>query len=737
MTSARIAEFVHRAPCRVVAWVLIFVAAAGVYGLPVSTQLPAGGYDVPGSESARAAQVLTDTFGAGGSSLVFTVTSDAGVDSAQARARGLEIVEELQGSPYAQQVLSYWTAPPGLAATLVGQDRRTGLIATRIAGDDREAPLRAHEIAEPLLGSAGGVTVTAGGQTMAQYEINRQSQIDLIKLELIATPFTFLALIWIFGSFVAALVPLAVAAFSVVGTAAALRILFSFTDVAVFAVNLATALCLALAVDYTLFILSRYREERAAGEPCERALARTLNTAGRTIIYSALTLACVVATMLVLPMYFLRSLAYAGIASVAFSLVGALVVAPALIALLGDRVETRARLPFRSAIVRNPQDTVWYRAATFAMRHAMATVLVLTTLFVIVGLPFLGVKLGYPDDRNLPASATSRQTGDILRTQFPQQDSQGAVHIVMPSVTASDEAVSAYAAQLSRVENVTGVAAPDGLYAKGIRAGTVTADSARQGDAAYLTVGTTLDPYSEAAKQQLTQLKSVPAPADTLVGGLAQRDLDNVRGITDRVPLIIALIVVATCVLMFLLTGSVLLPVKALIMNFLSLTAALGAMVWIFQDGHLGGLGTVATGHINATMPPLLVCIAYGLSMDYEIFVLSRMREEWLASGRTAADNQRAVALGLARTGRIVTAAATVMAIVFVSITTAQVSFMRGLGVGLAVTVLLDAFLIRILLVPAFMRLLGSWNWWAPRPLRRWHSRYGLDDESGAARALV
>ncbi|MFI5778089.1 MMPL family transporter [Nocardia sp. NPDC051570] len=726
MLLARIAELVLRAPRRIGAWLAAFVLAAAVYGLPVSAQLPAGGYDVPGSESARAAQVLDETFGAGGFSLVFTVTSPAGADGPQARARGLGVVDALRASSYATQVVSYWTAPAALAPALVGTDHRTGLIAARIAGDDRQAPMRAHEIAAALIGAEDGVTVTAGGQAMAQYEINRQSRIDLIKLEILATPFTFLALIWIFGGLIAALIPLAVAAFAIVGTAAALRILFAFTDVAVFAVNLATALCLALAVDYTLFILSRYREERAAGTPPDPALRRTLATAGRTVVYSALTLGCVVATMLVLPMYFLRSLAYAGIAGVAFSLVGALLVAPVLIVAIGDRIGHAA------AATRPAEATAWYRIANFAMRHAMSTVLVVITLFVVVGSPFLGVKLGYPDDRNLPTSASSRQTGDMLRAQFPRQDSQGTVTIVMPAAP-GDKQVREYAARLSRVPRVTGVAAPDGIYSGGTRLGTATVDSARHGDAVYLSVGTSLDPFSDAAKRQLDDLKAVAAPADTLFGGLAQRDLDNVRGVTDRVPLILALIVLATVVLMFLFTGSLLLPLKALLMNALSLTAALGAMVWIFQDGHLGGFGTVATGHTNATMPPLLICIAYGLSMDYEIFVLSRMREEWLACG----DNRRAVALGLARTGRIVTAAATVMAIVFAAITTAQVSFMRGLGVGLVLTVLLDAFLIRILLVPAVMRLAGAWNWWAPGPLARWHRRYGLTEPEPAGSPAV
>ncbi|MFF0488765.1 MMPL family transporter [Nocardia sp. NPDC004068] len=358
------------------------------------------------------------------------------------------------------------------------------------------------------------------------------------------------------------------------------------------------------------------------------------------------------------------------------------------------------------------------------MDHAVAVVLAVAVVFAVLSLPFLGIRLGNPDDRVLPETASARQVGDVLREQFGQ-DIAGTVRIVLPDGVGGVGELGRYAADLSRVPDVGGVAAPDGIYVGGNRFGTANLGSEQRGDAAYLTVTTTRDPYSPAGKDQLAALKAVPAPAKTTFGGLAQRDLDNVAGITRHIPLALTLITLATFVVMFLFTGSLVLPVKALIMNVLALSAAYGVIVWIFQDGHLGALGTLSTGTTFAAMPPLIACTAFGLSMDYELFVLSRMREEWQ---RTGGDVREWVSMGLGRTGAIVTAAATVMAVVFFAIIASRVSFMRSFGLALTLTVLLDAFLIRILLIPAFMRLLGRANWWAPAPLARWYARIDLGE---------
>ena len=362
----------------------------------------------------------------------------------------------------------------------------------------------------------------------------------------------------------------------------------------------------------------------------------------------------------------------------------------------------------------------------------MPVVVVVVAVIALLGAPLLGVRLGYPDDRVLPESASSRQVGEILREQF-SAGQLGVVHIVFPDGFGSPQALKDYAIELSKVDDVTGVAAPSGIYADGSQISPLTFDSEVNGDSAYLAVTTSLDPLSVEGTDQIADLKSVASPGEVLFSGLAQRNIDDTNGVQERLPWVFAMIAIATIVIIFMMTGSVLLPVKALIMNVLSLIAGLGVMTWIFQDGNLGGLGTVATGYYNYTIPPLLLVLAYGLSMDYEVFVLSRMREEWLKSDKSNAGNERAVALGLAHTGRLVTAAAVVMAIVFLAITTAQVSFMRGLGVGLALTVLLDAFVVRPLLVPAFMRLFGRLNWWAPAPLARWHARRGFSEAGPAS----
>jgi RND superfamily putative drug exporter len=734
MIFARLASFAVRFPRHIVVGALLFAVAAGVFGIPVSASLPAGGYAVPNSESARAEALLSDKFAAGGMSIVFAITGPDSVESAAVRARGQAIVDALHASSYAREVISYWTAAPVVAASLISADRHTALVVAQIAGSDGEAPPRAHAIAQSLTGTRDDIAVSAGGQAITYYDINRQSRDDLVTTEIIAIPTTFVVLVWVFGTAVAALLPIAIAVFAIAGTAAALRGLFLITDVSVFAVNLATALSLALAIDYTLFIINRYREELSAGFPREQALIRTMSTAGRTVAYSALTVALSLAAMAVFPMYFLRSLAYAGLTSVALCLFGALLVAPALLVILGDRVEAfDIRKPVRRFFGRSapPSRTVteslFYRAAACSMNHAVTVTLTLIALFVMLAVPFLSLKAAFPDDRILPESAPTRHAGDLLRDEFPQNIT-GAVRVVLPAGAGTSSVVGRYAAGLSRVADVAAVTAPTGTYAGGRRIGTDTYGAAAEGDAAYLSVFSTLDPVSTSGQQQLAALKKVPPPAAALFGGIAQQNLDSVNGISSRLPVVVSLIAVTTLILLFLLTGSVLLPIKALVMNALSLTVAFAAIVWIFQDGHLAGFGTTTSGHINAAFPPLIFCIAFGLSMDYEVFVLSRIREEWTKSGRTPKENEQAVAVGLARTGRIVTAAATLMAIVFLAISASAVSSMRMLGVGLTITVLVDAFVIRVILVPAAMRLMGRANWWAPAPLARWHAKWGLTE---------
>jgi RND superfamily putative drug exporter len=429
------------------------------------------------------------------------------------------------------------------------------------------------------------------------------------------------------------------------------------------------------------------------------------------------------AMMALFPMHFLKSFAYAGVATVAFAAAAALLVTPAAIVLLGDRLDPlRTRVGFgRHRPTRQPVEaTFLYRWTKAVMRRAVPVGLAVVTLMLVLGAPFLGVKWGFPDDRVLPRDASAHQVGDRLRDEFAN-DSATAVTVVVPDSTGLGAAdFTRYAADVSSVPQVAGVSAP-----------TVVDGSA------YLTVASSAPLFSDDSQHQLDRIHAVTGPGgrDVLLTGTAQINGDSVHAITSALPVVLGLIAVVMFVLLFLLTGSVAIPLKALVLNVLSLTAAFGAMVWIFQDGHLGGLGTTTTGTLVANIPVLLFCIAFGLSMDYEVFLVSRIREFWMSGaggGSARLRNDESVALGIARTGRVVTAAAVVMSISFAALIAAEVSFMRMFGLGLTLAVLADATLIRMALMPAFMHLMGGWNWWAPQWLNRIHANFGLDHGSGS-----
>ncbi|MFY9765809.1 MAG: MMPL family transporter, partial [Mycobacterium sp.] len=491
------------------------------------------------------------------------------------------------------------------------------------------------------------------------------------------------------------------------------------------------------AIDYTLLIVSRFRDEMAGGATRDDALVVTMATAGRTVLFSATTVALSMAAMILFPMHFLKSFGYAGIATVAFTAIAAVVMTPAAIVLLGDRLNALdvrrlvRRIRRRQEPIHRPVERqFWYRSTKFVTRRALPVGLAVVALLVLVGTPFLGVRWGFPDDRVLPESASARQVGDQLRSDFVN-DSAAAVSVVIPDIDGvSDDNIATYAADLSRVPDVSAVSSPLGTFVSGTLVGPPSAATGKAQGSAFLTVRSTAPLFSDTSEAQLRRLHDIPGPDGRAVelGGTAQTNRDSVNAITSRLPLVLGLIAVITFGLLFLLTGSVVMPLKALVLNVLSLTAAFGAMVWIFQDHHLGGLGTTSTGTLVANMPVLLFCIAFGLSMDYEVFVVSRIREFWIASGRTRADNDESVALGVARTGRVVTAAALVMSISFAALIAAHVSFMRMFGVGLTLAVIVDATVVRMVLLPAFMRVLGTWCWWAPRSLARLHERFGISE---------
>jgi RND superfamily putative drug exporter len=666
----------------------------------------------------------------------------ATVDDPAVAGAGAALTEELAAEPEIGQAFSYWTL--GSTPALRSGDGTQALVLAAIPGDDDHV----SDVIEDLSprysrpGDAATPAVRVGGIAEVYRQVADQIEHDLQRAELITLPITMLLLVLIFGSVVAASLPLAVGVFAVIGTFFVLRVLSSFTDVSVYALNLTTALGLGLAIDYSLFIVSRYREELARGSSTEQAIRRTLATAGRTVVFSSMTVAISLAALLVFPLVFLRSFAYAGIVVVALAGAASVVVLPALLAALGPRVNRlRIGRPRATQAELEASGTgFWHRVATAVMRRPVISAAAVLAVLGVLGAPFLGIRLGLGDDRVLPESATSHQVQDDIRSNFGSNEAN-ALQVVARDLGAAagstpaerDAAVAAYATELSTIPGVARVDAVTGSYAAGqalpanggAEAATQRFVDPAGGPATWWSVVPSVEPLSEDGEQLAQDVRDAEAPFETLVAGPSAALVDTKDSLFSRMPLALGIIAVVTFVVMFLMVGSVLVPVKALVLNLLSLSATFGAMVFIFQSGHLSGLlDFTATGSITATMPILMFCIAFGLSMDYEVFLLSRIKEEYDRTG----DNEHSVALGLERTGRIVTAAAALLSFVFLAFATSGISFIKMFGLGLALAVVMDATLVRGVLVPAFMRLAGRANWWAPAPMRRLYERVGWSE---------
>ena len=615
---------------------LFIVLAASAYGSSAVSHLSSGGFTDSSSPSTKADALLSSRFHQGDPNLVFLLGSPAGANSPAARSVGLGLARELAAQPYVTGVQSYWSAPAADRAGFVSSNGDYALVTARVLGNDNTSTTRGGALAQRFEGTKDGVSIEAGGLTVADDQIGKQISHDLGIAESVAIPLTLIALIIVFGSVVAALLPLAVGGAAIVVTLAVLRLLTLFVPVSVYALNLTTALGLGLAIDYSLFILSRYREEARQRGHGPEAVQAAVRSAGRTVLFSSLTVGLSLAAMLVFPFYFLRSFAYAGIAVVAVAAVGAVVVLPALMGLLGRRVnswDVRAALrrTFRLAVRAegDREGGFWRRVALAVMRRPVIFGGAVLVVLVVLGSPFLSVRFGLPDDRVLPASASAHQVGNVLRDDF-SQDAANAVTIVLPDLDGTTPAqVSAYAAQLSDLKGATEVISPYGTYVSGQHGADLSTPVV--GNGTYLAVQNNVNPNSAAGHQLVSAVRHLPAPAPALSTGAAARKVDSLNALGGVLPLALALIAISTLIVLFVFSRSVLIPVKALVLNVLSLSATFGAMVWVFQAGHLSGLlgGVGATGYINASMPVLMFCIAFGLSMDYEVFLLSRIKEEW------------------------------------------------------------------------------------------------------------
>ncbi|WP_330320094.1 MMPL family transporter [Streptomyces clavifer] len=692
---------------------LVITALAVFAGSGVADRMGSGGWEAPDAESTYTTRVLEREFPASQPNLLLLVDSGgASVDDPAVAAEAARLTERLAGERGITGVGSYWqTTSPALRS----EDGHEAIVAARIEGDEKTAGDTLDRIAPAYRGVHGPVEVSVGGPVAVRHEMQTIIQEDLLRAELIALPVTLVLLVMVFGSAIAALLPLGVGIVAILGTNAVLRGITELTDVSVFAQNLTTALGLGLAIDYALFIVRRFREELASGADTRAAIGTTLRTAGRTVLFSALTVAVSLAAMMVFPQYFLRSFAYAGIAVVLLAAAAALILLPAALMLLGPRVNSLdlrrllRRRTDRKAPAGEPAEGSgrgWARFAVLVMRRAPVFAVVTTVGLILLGLPFLGVKFGTADDRQLPSTAESRVVQEHIRDAFP--GSPGGGLEVLAEGAATPAQYSDFRARISALPGVQRVDGP------------VTGDGS-----AYFNVLSEGEAVGQEAQQLVRELRAEPAPFDTSVTGAAAVLVDSKDAIADRLPWAVGIIVVVTLLLVFLLTGSVLIPVQAVVLNALSLTAMFGAVVWVFQDGHLSGLlSFTSTGDIETTLPVLMFCVAFGLSMDYGVFLISRIKEEYDRTG----DHEHSVTFGLRHTGGLITAAAVILAVVMVAIGTSRVTNTKMLGLGIALAVLMDAMVVRSLLVPSVMKLMGRVTWWAPKPLRAFHQRFGLSE---------
>jgi uncharacterized membrane protein YdfJ with MMPL/SSD domain len=683
---------------------LAFFVLAMVAGGSVASHLDPYGAEDPGTETAEARRALQE---AGfREPAVIAIVRDAPIGAPRTRARVLALERGVRGLPGVNFVSGYFDT--GSRAFVSRNERATYFAVIFDSTEDKSWQEAGADVASFLDRHRG---VLAGGSAIAQEQVNKQVEKDLRMAEMLAFPLLFLLSLLFFRSLVASVLPLMIGGLAIVGTFLILRLASEFGSISIFALNLTTALGLGLAIDYSLFIVSRYREEIAVDGPGLAAMRRVLGTAGRTVFFSSLTVSAALASLLVFPQRFLYSMGLGGALVALFAALISLTVLPAVLTLLGTRVNSLAPrfLKRRAEAEARPDEKgFWYRLSRFVMRRPVPVAAFSALLLIVMGLPFFAIKFNTVDPTVLPESASARQAYDRLEEEFPL-DLGAPIWIAVRG--GGSTAPNRIATQLRGIEGVAKVLRPQRL----------------RGGTSLVEVISSHPFVSEASQTTVKAIRALRPPPGTtaLVGGATADFVDLQSSLLSHLPIVLAIIVVATLTILFLMTGSVVLPIKSLLMNFLNLSAVFGLLVLIFQDGRLEGfLDYSSPGAIEQTMPILLFAVAFGLSTDYAVFLLSRIKE---ARDNGASDSE-SVAIGLERTGRIVTAAALLFAVAMGAFATSQVIFIKENGVGTALAVLIDASIIRALLVPSLMELLGKWNWWAPAPLRRLHERFGISE---------
>lgn len=715
---SRLAALATTRPWRVILVAIAFMAVAVVVGGPLTSNLTSAGFEDPDAEWVHARESLQQASGANpGPGLIALVEPGTDVRTGAGRAEVERTAATIAADPAIAQVVTAYT---GGGDALISKDGTASYIAAffRPMSDDAadDAGVRIRDAL------AGDPQVRLGGAVLVGNEVGTIIGEDLAKAELLAFPLIFLLSLWVFRGVIAALLPSLMGALVIFGSFLAIGLFNELRTLSVYALNLAIGLSLGLAIDYSLLIVSRYREEMAVHGPGRTALSRTLQTAGKSVLFSAVTVAAALAGLMVFPQRFLFSMGIAGVMVAGVAAAIALIVLPAVLALLGTRINSLAPKAWRrhSEDAHKPVTSgFWYRLSRAVMRRPGIVAATTAVFLVIVALPAFGINFTSVDANVLPTSAVSRQVSDVLAQDFPQDQSQpNYIAVSAPDTPEARAALQDYATTLAALPGAAAVTPP-----------------AVAGEGTWrIDVFATEDGLSGSAQALVGDIRATPAPYPVLVGGLAASFVDQKDSLAAHLPWAIALIAATTIIALFVMTGSVLLPVKAVLMNLLTLGSTLGILVFVFQDGRLEGLLNYdSVGALDLTQPILLGAMAFGLSTDYAVFLLSRIKEAHDAG----ADTSDAVALGLQRTGRIVTAAALLFAIAIGAFATSRITLIKELGVGTALAVLIDATIIRALLVPSLMALLGKWNWWAPAPLRRLHERIGFDegapsDDAGA-----
>jgi uncharacterized membrane protein YdfJ with MMPL/SSD domain len=700
-----IARLVDRRARWVVAGAVVLAIAAGAIGGSVAERLGPYSADDPATESVRADALVERGGVQPGVDVVALIDTPEGADSPAAAARADRIARELRPDPAVATVAGARQAGP----ELVADDGRSTYLAVsfRAGTDDGDA---AERLIDRFDGREG---VTLGGRAVSEVQANEQVSKDLARAELLAFPLLFVLSLIFFRGLVAALLPLLVGGMSIVLTFLGLRIASELGEISVFALNLVTGLGLGLAIDYSLFIVSRYREELERSGPGFEAMRATLATAGRTVMFSSLTVTAALAALLVFPQGFLYSMGIGGMMVSLIAAAVALLVLPAVLVLLGPRVNALAPRRLRRAADRDAraaQSGAWYRLSRAVMARPGRIALASSALLIVLGLPFLGIKFTSVDPTVLPESATARVVHEALERDYSLGRSDP---VIVATRDAGGGELRAFAGELRDLPGVEGVSAPRPVG----------------GGVTVVELYPSAPGLADETQDVVREARGLDPPFTALTGGPTAAFVDLKQSLVDHLPLAAVVIAVATLVVLFLMTGSVILPLKALVMNVLTLSATFGLLVLIFQDGRLEGLlGYTSQGALEATQPIVLVAVAFGLSTDYGVFLLSRIKEAYDGG----ASNREAVAIGLERTGRIVTAAALLFCVAIGAFATSQVIFIKELGVGTALAVLIDATIVRALLVPSLMELLGRWNWWSPRPLRRLYERFGLREGAAA-----